>query len=451
MDTAQTRVNWHELCQFTDKQAAAAAACYSHRYILYGGARGGGKSRWLRWMLVELLIYFYQVYKLKGVHVMLACETYPDLQDRQISKIKLEFPLWLGKLQETRAEGLHFKLDDALGGGVIALRNLDDPTKYQSAEFAVIAVDELAKILKQTFDILRGSLRWPGVEHTIFMGGTNPGGRGHGWVKALWIDKKFPPEMLPLKDQFRFIQSLPADNPHLDKSYWDELNTLPEQLRKAWVEGDWNVFQGIAFPQWGEKHICDDFEIPDHWPRVVGIDWGYANPFAAVWKATEPDTTREYLYRELYKAGLTDPSQAKLVKELSVDERIRAYFADPSMRAKKTQTDVITSTADIYRDNGVLLTPGDNDRLSGKRKVDAMLANLPDGKPGFQVFRSCSNFISTFPVLAYDLTNVEDVDTKQDDHLYDGLRYSKTQKIKTQSQQAPKAHPLMGLHRQGLL
>lgn len=423
MDATQT---WAELTQFTARQTQAAEAIYTHRYILYGGARGGGKSRLLRWALVEFLIDQFQSHSNKGVRVMLACETYPDLRDRQVTKIKLEFPSWLGALKDTKEDGLSFKLDDSLGGGVIALRNLDDPSKYQSAEFAAIAVDELTKVNRETFDILRGSLRWPGVPHTVFIGATNPGGIGHAWVKALWIDRIFPPELEIKRDEFIFIQSLPADNPYLPQSYWDELNTLPDNLRRAWVLGDWGVFVGMAFPAWSEAtHVSDitSEDIPSHWPRVVGIDWGFAKPFAAVWVAKDPDTGRVIVYREAYKDGLTDQQQARLVRELGLGESIRRHFADPSMWAKKSQT-TITSTADIYRAEGVNLTAGDNDRLSGKRKLDRMLGNLPDGRPGLIVSRQCPNFIRTVPLLAYDKYKPEDVDTNQDDHLYDALRYA---------------------------
>src|SRR3990172_532839 len=275
MATTQTDIGWRELTSFTPKQQIAAEAMYTHRYILYGGARGGGKSRWLRWALVEYLIALYNDFDITGARVMLACETYPDLRDRQITKIKLEFPQWLGTLSDSKEDGIACRLAPEFGSGVIALRNLDDPSKYQSAEFAAIGVDELTKISKDTFDILRGSLRWPGVSHTVFMGATNPGGIGHGWVKALWVDRVFPPELLPRAEEFIFIQSLPADNPHLDQTYWDELNSLPVGLRRAWVEGDWTVFSGQAFPGWSnEKHIVDirPEEIPAHWPRTIGVD-----------------------------------------------------------------------------------------------------------------------------------------------------------------------------------
>lgn len=435
MDTAQT-VDWAELTSFTPKQITATEALYTHRYVLYGGARGGGKSRWLRWAMIEYLISIYQDLGIAGVRGMLACETYRDLQDRQITKIKLEFPSWMGVLKDSKENGLAFHLDESLGGGVLALRNLDDPSKYQSSEFAIIGVDELTKIPKLTFDILRGSMRWPGVDHTVFMGATNPGGIGHAWVKALWVDRIFPPELAARKDEFIFIQSLPADNPHLSQVYWDELNSLPKELRQAWVHGNWDIFSGMAFPGWSDAHIVDPFDIPDYWVRVCGIDWGFAKPFCCLWVAKNPDTGQYIVYRELYQDGLTDVQQARLIREHSEGEMIRARYADPSMWSAKSQT-VVTSTADIYAGEGVSLTKADNGRLSGKRKVDRLLMPGANGQPGLVIFDTCRHFIRTFPLLARAKNDPEDVDTEQEDHAYDALRYSLTVSDQRKQQRRP--------------
>jgi phage terminase large subunit len=425
MGSVDTEIRVSELAAFTARQQEAWEATFTHRFVLYGGARGGGKSRLLRWWCLLWLMYQFFANGRRGVRVMLACETYRDLADRQITKIKTEFPSWAGQVKSTEADGLCFFLADELGGGMIALRNLDDPSKYQSAEFAAIVVDEITKTLKETFDILRGSLRWPGIEHTVFLAATNPGGRGHSWVKALWIDRQFPPEMMKLAEQFIFVKSLPADNPHLSQSYWDDLNSLPPKLADAWVRGDWNVFAGMAFPAWNESdHVLPaDTVIPAHWPRMRGIDWGYAAPFCCLWGAKDPDTGRIIIYREAYQTELTDAQQARLVRELSAGETIQYSFADPSMWGRKTAGNIVTSTADAYRAEGIILTPGDNDRLSGKRKIDRLLQPLPDGRPGLQVTANCKNLIRTMPLLAYDETRVEDIDTTQEDHAYDACRY----------------------------
>jgi phage terminase large subunit len=421
------------IAQFTDKQREAFEALFQWQYILYGGARGGGKSFWLRWVCLLMLIYWYREYGLENVVVGLFCETYPDLRDRQINKIKKEFPQALGVIKETKTHGLGFYLSEENGGGVIALRNLDKPDKYQSAEFAMIAVDELTKSTFDTFEILRGSKRWPGLSHTLFVGATNPGGIGHGWVKDLWIDGNFPANMRSMKQHFKFIQSLPSDNPHLDEFYWEELNTLSDDLRRAWVQGDWDVFKGQAFANWRkDKHTCKPFVIPTWWPKWRAIDWGFREPFCCLWFSQDPVNGRIYVYRELYERELTDRQQAQaIVGSTAEDEKITVTYADPAMWIRKNMDGMISSTADEYKKYGVPLAKADNNRLSGKRKLDRALSNLPDGDPGIVFFTTCHNCIRTIPLLPYDKIRVEDVDTDAEDHAYDTVKYGLSKVIKT--------------------
>ena len=46
-----------------------------------------------------------------------------------------------------------------------------------------------------------------------------------------------------------------------------------------------------------------------------------------------------------------------------------------------------------------------------------------EGRPMLQVFNTCKHFIRTIPNLVYDESNVEDIDTRQEDHIYDECRY----------------------------
>jgi phage terminase large subunit len=436
-----------ELVQFLPKQQQAFDALFTHGYILYGGARGPGKSYFLRWAALLYILYLFVFKGIPGVRVGLFCETYRDLQDRQISKIKTEFPAWLGEVRDTKEDGLCYFIRDEYGGGQIALRNLDDASKYQSAEFAGIFIDELTKISRETFDILRGSKRWPGVAHTVFVAASNPGSIGHQWVKQLWIDRQFPEELQQKADEFIFIRALPKDNPHLDQSYWDELNSLPEPLRSAWRDGNWDVFAGMAFPEWNTVvHVVEPFPVPGWWPRWRAIDWGFAKPFCCLWFTKDTDTGRTFVYREAYKTELTDPRQARLIRELTLpDEHIIVTYADPSMWARQTVEDQVTSTADKYKAEGIVLTKADNDRLSGKRKVNAILAPLPDGLPGLQIFSTCTNLIRTLPALPYDASRVEDIDTHAEDHAYDTLRYGLTKTVASAQRQKVVASALAGM------
>ena len=255
------------------------------------------KSYWLRWYLIRRLL-MWAGRGLRWVHVGLFCEDYPSLKDRQISKLAL-LPTWLGTLKATKSTGLGYHLHTNYGGGVILLRNLDDPTKYQSVEFAGQAVDELTKDPPTIFDILRGSLRWPGIDDPFFVAATNPNGRYFKWVRDYWIERNLPDNLTPLSDQFAFVQALPSSNPHLDPSYWDELDTLPTALRQAWRDGDWYVqVEGLVFDEFNEYNITAD--EPDlEQPFELAIDDGYIDPRATLFIQKQPD--RILVFDELYQ------------------------------------------------------------------------------------------------------------------------------------------------------
>lgn len=403
------------------RQKIATDTADTHMFTLYGGSRGPGKSYWLRWWLLRFILLANEA-GFDHVRVGLFCENYPALKDRQLTRIEAEFPRWLGVLKESKSDGLGFHLHGRRG--MIALRNLDDASKYQSAEFAAIGVDELTRNKLKVFDYLRGSLRWPGMRNVRFVAATNPGGIGHLWVKSYWVDRQYPPPLQDHANEFAFVRALPEDNIHLDASYWSMLESLPPELSRAWRYGDWDVFVGQAFAFRREVHAHKPFEIPASFPRWRCVDWGHSSPCCCLWLAQDPDTGRVYVYRELYASELTDREQARAIRQMTpASETIRATYADPSMWTKKTHEAATFSTADEYRTEGVTLVPADNNRLTGKRKVDGLLALLDDGAPGLVVFENCVNLIRTLPALPYDETVTEDVDTDAEDHAYDALRY----------------------------
>lgn len=229
-------VKFSELCKFFPKQLEALEASKRFKYVLFGGSVGSGKSYWIRWSAVWWLMNYYAKYNIKGVRAGVFCEDYPSLNDRHLTKVKFEFPEWLGKFNEAKHE---FTLAPKWGSGIIAFRNLDDPSKYLSVEFAVIAIDEINRNPKATFDMLRSRHRWPGIKDTKFIAGCNP--LGEAWVKNMWVKRLFPPNE---KEQYEFVYvpALPTDNPHLPEEYYKSLESLPENQRKAYLEGNWDAF-----------------------------------------------------------------------------------------------------------------------------------------------------------------------------------------------------------------
>jgi len=418
------RTSIRALAGFTPKQEQALDSLYDSLYVLFGGAAGPGKSYWLRWSALHFLIECASK-GLRDVRVGLFCEDYPTLSDRQISRIKREFPAWLGTLRGTREEGFAFFLKPEYGGGYIALRNLDDPSKYASTEFAAIFVDELTKDDRQTFEDLRFRLRWPGLEHSPFAAATNPGSKGHGWVKKIWVDRDFTGDMDSSLDpsEFAFIQALPSDNRHLPATYWKQLDSLNPRMRRAMRDGLWDVFQGQAFQEFDRKvHVIEPFTIPDTWVRWTSTDYGFVDHWGSLWLARSPDRTRVVAYREAYRTGLTAREQARLLKAMCGTEAIRLHLGDPSMWAMR-ERHANEAIASEYAAEGIGLVPSNNDRIGGKGKVHEALRHEHGVTPRLQIFSTCANLIRTLENIPISETRPEDVDTDAEDHLYDCLRY----------------------------
>lgn len=236
MEVTEEIVKFSELSKFLPKQKEAQLASKRFKFVLYGGSLGSGKSYWLRWMMIYWLMKMYDKYDKKGIRAGLFCEDYPSLNDRHLTKVKFEFPPWLGKFNESKHE---FTLAPEYGSGIIAFRNLDDPEKYLSVEFAIMGVDEINRNPVSTFRELRKRLRWEGIPDVRFMGACNP--VGEAWVKNMWVKRLFPPEE---KEQYEFVYvpALPTDNPYLPAEYYKSLESLPEAQRKAYLEANWDAF-----------------------------------------------------------------------------------------------------------------------------------------------------------------------------------------------------------------
>ena len=247
-------IKWSDLCKFFPKQQEALEASKRFKFVLFGGSVGSGKSYWIRWSVIWWLMEYFAKYNIKGVRAGVFCEDYPSLNDRHLSKVKFEFPSWLGKFNEAKHE---FTLAPEYGSGIIAFRNLDDPAKYLSVEFAVIAIDEINRNPKTTFDMLRSRHRWPGIKDVRFIAGCNP--LGEAWVKNMWVKRLFSPDE---KEQYEFVfvPALPTDNPHLPIEYYKSLESLPENQRRAYLEGNWDAFDE-GMDEKGYIRLINDREL----------------------------------------------------------------------------------------------------------------------------------------------------------------------------------------------
>lgn len=439
-----------DIAKFTPRQMEVCRALdEGAKYILYGGALGGGKSYLLRWLAVRILILAHVLYQIKNICVMLACEDYPTLKDRQISKISTEFPEWLGKYHDDhKIYGKCFILSEKDGRGVICLRNLDDPSKYQSAEFLAILVDELTKNDLSVFTDLRMRLRWKGVpdQKCVFVGGTNPGGIGHNYCKAYWVNKTYPPEFcapIDYRPYFKYIPSKAEDNPHLDEAYWNMLQTLPEHLRAAFRDGSWDIFQGQAFTFMRETHVIQPMPIAKHAHIYMTFDWGFGAPFSVGWWWVDGDG-RGYRFSEMYGWNGT-PNQGlrwedsriadeivkkelELSKEYGISFQSAIRLAGPDCFQKKPDYKgggQGPPTSEVFATRGIYISHGDPTRnvkirqFRERLKVPYDNEGKQNGLPMLLVYDTCDQFIRTIPDIIVAKNNPEEVDTKGEDHIYD--------------------------------
>jgi hypothetical protein len=416
----------------TERQREAFAATLTSQFLLYGGAMGGGKSYFLRWWCIRECIRIFAVYGVRGVRLGLFSMDYPTLLDRQISKMVFEIPAHIGKIQKTQTDGFNLTLTPELGSGTVALRNLDNPSKYNSAEFAGIAIEELTENPEIIFHELRKRIRWPGIPSADmhFVAAANPGGIGHAWVKKLWIDRDFPREMLAMADQFAYVPAKAQDNPHLDPAYYAQLLSLPEEMRKAYAEGSWDIFAGQYFKEWRKEkdgkpwHVVEPFAIPWHWRIERSSDWGEAAPCAHLWTATDPEGY-SYVIGEVYGAGMKVAEQASKILEWEQGKNIERIGILDS--ACWDVTGRAESIAEQFRKCGVLNAPsakGPGSRVAGWNMVRTALSVGAGGNPPrLRVFSNCVNLVRTLPAMVHDKLKPEDLDTKAEDHACDALRY----------------------------
>ena len=318
------------------------------------------------------------------------------------------------------------------------LSNEDAWTKYLGQEYQKIAIEELT-LIPNELDYLRliSSARStiPGLSAQVF-GTTNPGGPGHAWVKARFVDVSRNETYFDKTSRKSriFIPSKVTDNPTImreDPEYIDSLKALPDEFRRAWLDGDWDIFSGQFFQKWRHDiHVVDDFDIPNEWYKYRSIDYGFAAPLAVGFYAVD-FKGNIYLYREHYEAGMELSHHIDRIIELSGDERYMMTVGDPSMWIRNPQntnrSDVAAPTnmsiADIMGRHGINIIKANNERVNGWNLCRQYLNYAENEEPKFKVFSTCKEFIRTIPSLVHDDKRPEDMDTTGEDHHADQWRY----------------------------
>ena len=408
--------------------------------VVYGGAKGGGKSCAL---VMETLAYALEY---AGAVIYLFRETYDDLEANLIREWKEKVPQELYKYHESKHQATLINGSQVL---FRYIRNDEDADGYQGRSMDFIGVDELTKHSEAAIQTLLSCLRSPKGFPPRFRGTCNPGGKGHVWVRKRYInatDKGHKTVVDPISgNEIAYIPARVYDNHILmqnDPAYVRRLENLPPAKRKAFLEGDWDSYEGQAFEEFSyDIHVCQPFLIPPHWKRWRSCDNGYTDPFAWYWLTVSEDGII-YIYREYTREysddKVTYSDQARNVAKLSTyhDEHGRlvpekfsftvvghdAWNTSPLREDGKT-------IVDFYHEGGVTgCVRAITDRRLRKGTWHEHLKPYWDENnqrytAKVQIFSTCKKLIETLPQQLEDEDDPEKVMETNYDHQFDGAGY----------------------------
>lgn len=300
----------------TKKQSLFLSLPLSVKEGFYAGALGAGKTDVL--LLYPILNRWHEDPEFKALFLR---RTFPELKNEVIPRSRLLF---------TKVGGLYNKNDHVWefntglnhskspqGVGSLFFfghcENEDDVHNYDSMQPNYAAFDELTSFTEwQYLYITLERVRKKKYSNLpmIVRAASNPGNTGHNWVRKRFIDP-FPEGGILLKAPSGikriFIPANVYDNPHIDEEYLKSLEALPEAEKQAKLYGRWDAYEGSVFDEFRDKqypdepgnalHVIPSFSIPEWWPRVVAIDWGYAAMTWVGYAAISPQR-RVFLYRE---------------------------------------------------------------------------------------------------------------------------------------------------------
>ena len=417
--------------------------------ILYGGAAGGGKSRWARAECLRMCLF------VPGSRVVLFRRTFPELERAVIDPLRMEMPPGVARYYV----GTHtWRFGN---GSILELAYMEgeaDVHRYQGAEYSLIVFEELTQFSESQYRYLLGRLRVAGRQKTRMaelgwrpriISTSNPGGMGHLWVKARFIDAGIRSTIWqpaasdddPDPGTRCYVPAKVSDNPHVDAGYIRQLNRQEPILRRALRDGDWTVLEGVRFTEFRyDLHVIKATDIPIDYanlPLGIGVDWGIRDPFAALWGAVLPGR-RIVIYRGLHRTNLTSTAQAALILAseapgertpwkpipIALDRSCwNRQSESPLSPVADREIPPMGSIAHFYRQAfGGAVRKAQNARISGWALIDELMQVRDDGLPGLLISDTCLDLIRTLPSVQRHHLRPEDVE-HHDSHDVDALRY----------------------------
>lgn len=455
------------------KQSEFASIPWTIKEALYGGGAGSAKTETL--LMLPILWKLHEHARFKQVFMR---RTFPELRNEVVPRARNLYRPFGAKFNR---QEMTFTFPSGAMVFFGHCENEDDVHKYDSMEINLYTPDELTSFtefiyLYIGFQRTRAPIN-SGLPAIIRAGGM-PGGIGHTWVRKRFIDPNPKGGTILVGrggNKRIYIHATHADNPYVDPAYSQSLEALPEAEKQAKKYGSWDAYLGQVFEEFRERpypdepanalHVIEPFEIPEWWPRIVALDWGYSAMTWVGFGAISPDK-RLYIYRELHWKRTKIEEWAPLVKQFIDRENVRIIKVCKSAGQDRGQEHTIQEQIESALGRSVELTTNTSgSRVAGKmmvheflrwkeapkihevlmpfsenqalwllrnRGIDAynsylknyeQLVEEPAAIPKLQIFNTCKELINSIKSCVYDKARPEDVMEFDGDDPYDGLRY----------------------------
>lgn len=413
--------------------------------VLYGGARGGGKTEG---MIIAAVLHMQQYGA--NARCLFLRASFSELEE-VIARVQTTY----ASLGEWSAS----KRTLSVNGGICRFRflsSIEDASKYQGHEYTLILADEVGEY--RSFDallLLKGSLRSAAGVPCRMLLSANPLGRQHNRLVERYMTGHVPNQIFRGDDGSKrvYIPSLLKDNPHLlanDPDYLKRLETVgdPERV-KAWVNGDWSasLTGGCIDDLWDDHtHIVTPFTKPDGWELALSMDYGTAAPTAILitLEATSDHytdltgATHSCMYGdifvmdEIYTCTSDDTRKGTGADITTISALIKAkerYWGEPLARIADSAIFAkigTLSVADEFQRAGISLLPckkGPGSRGAGVLTVRERMRNAIEGKPrGLYIASTCKHCLRVIPRIPRSVDDPS-VPSQDEDHLWDALVY----------------------------
>lgn len=414
---------------FTEKQQKAFEILLKPEIEVlgYGGAMGSGKSQLIRMYVVTRALKY-----AKSKHLIVR-KSYPELHKNHISRFKMDYSE-LGTYNDQQKQ---FTFANGSTCDFMYCANESDTERLQGSEYETICIDEAQFHKKIIWNIIKTRLRTTRQDIKPKMILTfNPGGISHKDLKKLFIDRIFEvDDGNPL--QYEFLPANVYDNDYIinnDPEYVKRLESLPEQLRKAYLEGDFSSFEGEFFTVSGLSKI-KPFMISesDSMCNLYGsLDHGITHDTSfGLWYLKNGMMCRLFSY--LNNGSTTRDhaieirSQIESCKYSNGHMPIKIWF-DPSMNTKFRLSEMnsralIDEYIDVFKDTKVQFVPANNNKTNGCALMRQAFSTA-QGQPSFVFFDKYNeNLVERLQSAVFDKNNKEIYLKMDGDDAIDEVRY----------------------------